>query len=285
MRAASVALKALLDSGSQFYVADVLTITLAGGTVIRLTAADHDVVVNAQAYSSAGPRFTRARTKLVVGLPTDSMELTLYPNAGNTLAGLPWPQAARSGVLDGARVVLERLFTADWADTSAGTLILFSGRVGEVVVEGNAIQVPVNSDLELLDVPMPRNLFKSGCLHTLFDSGCALVKASFTAALAATSGSTAAAINASTAAATGLYDLGVLTFTSGVNAGIPRTVRSFTTGGTFIPVTAFPSAPAIGDTFTVTQGCDKTQTTCNSKFGNLAHFRGYPYIPRAETAR
>jgi uncharacterized phage protein (TIGR02218 family) len=285
MRTASVALKALLDSASQFYVADVLTLTPLVGSPIYLTSADHDVVVNGHTYLSSGPRFTRATVKLVRGLVVDSMKVTLLPASTNTLNGISWPAAAQGGALDGARVVLERAYLASWTDTSAGTVILFSGRVGEPKVQRNAIELPVNSDLELLDQPMPRTLIRPGCVHTLFDSGCGLVKASFTTGLTATGGSTAASITASTGAATGLFDMGVLTFTAGVNAGLARVVRAFTTGGTFALVTAFPAAPSAGDTFTVTQGCDKAQSTCSGKFGNLANFRGYPFVPQNELAR
>jgi hypothetical protein len=41
--------------------------------------------------------------------------------------------------------------------------------------------------------------------------------------------------------------------------------------------------PAPGDTFTVTFGCDKTMATCNL-FSNIQNFRGFPYVPPAETA-
>jgi hypothetical protein len=34
-----------------------------------------------------------------------------------------------------------------------------------------------------------------------------------------------------------------------------------------------------GDAFTVYLGCDHTQATCTTKFGNLTNFRGFPYIP------
>ena len=44
------------------------------------------------------------------------------------------------------------------------------------------------------------------------------------------------------------------------------------------------STPAPGDTFTVYYGCDHTPGTCQSKFNNLANFRGFPYIPPPQMA-
>lgn len=33
------------------------------------------------------------------------------------------------------------------------------------------------------------------------------------------------------------------------------------------------------DTFTIRAGCDKRIATCDSKFANVANFRGFPNIP------
>ncbi len=44
------------------------------------------------------------------------------------------------------------------------------------------------------------------------------------------------------------------------------------------------SAPSAGDTFTVYYGCDHTPGTCQSKFNNLANFRGFPYVPPPQMA-
>jgi uncharacterized phage protein (TIGR02218 family) len=55
---------------------------------------------------------------------------------------------------------------------------------------------------------------------------------------------------------------------------------------TIVPAFAFSvgsstqTAPANGDTFNIYPGCDKKQATCSTKFANLTHFRGFPYIPR-----
>ena len=44
-----------------------------------------------------------------------------------------------------------------------------------------------------------------------------------------------------------------------------------------------PNVPAVGDTFSVFPGCDKTKTTCAGKFSNIARFRGFPFVPVPET--
>ncbi|MDB4970794.1 MAG: hypothetical protein JWN44_6483 [Myxococcales bacterium] len=288
MRAASAPLIALLNSASQVFVADLLTITQQSGTVTRLTDAVANLTAVSQidnathTWTSSLP-FSRGRTKIVVGLEVDTLALTLMPDPlVHTLGGVPWPAAVRAGALDEARVVLERLFMATAGDTSAGTLIQFAGRVGEVTPSRGSIEIQVRSDLELLTAQLPRNVYQPGCLHTLYDAGCTLAKAAFQSSSTAQSGSTAASIVTGLSRADGYYALGTVTFTSGANAGLTRTVRTYLSN-VAVPIVAFPSVPAVGDAFTIAAGCDKQQATCSSKFGNLTHFRGLPYIPLPES--
>jgi uncharacterized phage protein (TIGR02218 family) len=42
---------------------------------------------------------------------------------------------------------------------------------------------------------------------------------------------------------------------------------------------AFPYTPQVGDTFTLTAGCDHRKDTCKNKFNNLVNFRGEPFVP------
>ena len=71
--------------------------------------------------------------------------------------------------------------------------------------------------------------------------------------------------------------------TDGVcTSGISRTVKSYA-GGQFVFILPLPYDPTVGDTFSVYPGCDKTQAVCQSKFNNVARFRGFPFIPVPET--
>jgi uncharacterized phage protein (TIGR02218 family) len=40
-----------------------------------------------------------------------------------------------------------------------------------------------------------------------------------------------------------------------------------------------PQPILVGDTFTVTAGCDKRFATCRDRFSNGINFRGFPAIP------
>jgi hypothetical protein len=76
----------------------------------------------------------------------------------------------------------------------------------------------------------------------------------------------------------GYFEHGVITFTSGLNAGISREVKSYAPG-TIVLQLPFPYQSAIGDGYTMTAGCDKANTTCKVKFSNLLNFRGEPHLP------
>ena len=59
-------------------------------------------------------------------------------------------------------------------------MILFKGRIGTVDNVGRtSAQITVNSDLVLLDLQMPRNVYSPACQHVLYDSGCTLIKSAF----------------------------------------------------------------------------------------------------------
>jgi len=73
---------------------------------------------------------------------------------------------------------------------------------------------------------------------------------------------------------------GVLTFTSGLNAG--RSVEISDWQLLTQQVTLFLAVPfdiEPGDTVTVIRGCDKSFATCRDVFANQINFRGFPHIP------
>lgn len=294
MRTASAALKTLLANGTQFLLADCLTIVPTSGATIRLTNADHDITVASryptvsapanQTFLSGGmgkgPTFSRGQTKLVSGVEVDRTQVHLFTDPlTQTYGGVPYPAAARAGAFDEATIVIEKIVTASWTNLSAGTFVVFWGRTGRVTPKRNVVTLEVLSYLDLLtQQPLPKNLYQPGCLHTLYDAGCTLNPATFVVAGAATGGSTASVINSALGNPDAYFEQGVLTFTSGVLNGQTRTVKSYV-GGVFSFALPFSAAPAAADTFNAYPGCSKTQATCSNKFGNLAHFRGFPYIP------
>ena len=76
----------------------------------------------------------------------------------------------------------------------------------------------------------------------------------------------------------GYFDRGLITFTSGPNNGLSMEVKSYTVGQ-LVLVLPMPYTIAVGNTYSLIAGCDKTFPTCRDRFTNVVNFRGEPYLP------
>lgn len=289
MKAASGGTLAILAAG-QYFRADQYDIALVTGTTLRYTSSDGPLKFGANTYLT-GLTIKRGGLTQKAGLEVQTLNLEIAPQGDNpggapTIGGLSFLSACRAGLLDGARVLMSKAFLspAKPIDTSPGQVPWFQGRIADVKCGRFAAAITVNSDIELLNIAMPRNIVQTGCVHTLFDAGCTLAEASFHNSGTITSlGATANQIVASAQpGATGYYDLGKIAFTSGALNGRSFAVKSFVAGGTITTIAPLTGV-IVGDTFIIAAGCDKQQATCSSKFSNLAHYRGYPYVPVPET--
>jgi uncharacterized phage protein (TIGR02218 family) len=291
MKPASGSLTALLNSSTAFLMADLLTVSFFDGSTLRLTDADMNLVVGGNTFKTntdqgtVEPIFKRGKTRCVVGLEVDTLDVTLLCGQTVQVGGISMTRAAMNGVFDGARVKLERVFMPTWGDTSPGTVILFEGAVAGVDPSSTEIRLVVKSELDKLNVAMPRNVFMPACGHVLYGPGCGVVKAAYTVTGTVGAGATTTSVPSNRAEAADYFRLGVMVFTSGPCAGSRRAVRAYS-GGTFTPVVPLPAAPANENTFSVAPGCDhSTGAQGCAKFANLNRFRGFPYVPRPETAR
>jgi uncharacterized phage protein (TIGR02218 family) len=211
-----------------------------------------------------------------------------------TIAGFPFFQACRLGILDGAILTMSKMFFAPGSmDTSPGAVKWFVGVIGSVQAGRLKATIKASSPLALMTVQMPRTLFQVGCTHTVYDAGCALLASNF-----GVNGQVGAV-----ASATGFQTTltqpdnyfskapGQIKFTSGANAGFTGSIKSYkNAGGTINLFAALPNVPQPGDGFIAIPACDHLQGTCSNAnpalgppFNNLIHFRGMPYIPVPET--
>lgn len=290
MKSASPALQALLAS-RQFYAADLYTFTLVGGGVLRYTAGDRDITAGGNLFTSQGPRVDRSSNKAKchwkTGVAVDTLVFDVMPQPSDRVNGQAFLAAVVQGAFDGAELTLERAFMASYGDTSAGTVILFAGRVAEIDLGRAVATFTVNSHLELLNLQMPRHLWQPGCVNSLGDACCGVDLSTYAVSGVVAAGSSASSVNASLAPATGYFDQGKISFTSGANAGLARSVKSWVQGspGAVALLAPLPNVPQPGDAFAISPGCDKTlgPNGC-AKFANTARFRGFPYVPTPDTA-
>jgi uncharacterized phage protein (TIGR02218 family) len=283
VKAASAALITLLESSDRFIMADLYTITLVGGSVLRYSAAPTALTANGYTFA-LGPKFERSKTKVVIGTQVDELEVMLYPEATDLIGGASFLEAAWQGQLDGALLQLERAFMPTYGDTSPGTVILFAGRISDIDCTRTGIDIRCRSHLELLNIQMPRRLWQSSCTHVFGDAMCQFDRSALQATFAAGPGSTQVQIATSVSPSpANLYALGTITGVTGANAGSSRTIASMEGGWAYVKL-AFLSPVLIGDEFQLLPGCDRTLATCKNVFNNTTHFGGFPYIPTPETA-
>ncbi len=300
MKTASPALVALLASHQLLY-ADLYTITLIsvdpgasmggyGGygygspapAQLFYTDADQDLVYAGNTYLCTHPAVARTGIKCSLDLSVDAVEVSIFGSAADLVLGVPFPQFAVNGGFDGATVSIDRCFMPSYGDTSAGIVNLFFGNVSEVKPSRSAVVLTVSSQLELLNLDMPRNLLSPGCIHSLFDNGCALAQAYYAEYDWVTAGTAISVNSTGLGMPSGYFTTGTMIFTSGANTGTAATIKQHTLANgvnTFTLMAPLNSVPMAGDNFTVFPGCDKTMATCQAKFNNLNNFRGWPFIP------
>lgn len=290
MKSASAPVIALLGASggsTPLFKADLYTLTLAGGTVIRWTGHDQPVTIGGVTWP-LWAKVERGSISQKRGVEVSSLEVTLWPEPTDTINGVALIPFARGGGLDGATLLLERAYGSDF-QTWVGKISRFSGRLGPIRnITRDGFTFTVNSWLELLNAQFPPNLVQAECTHTLFDAGCGLTAATFANAktVQASPAPTALAFqiaNTSPVRAAAYYPLGKAVFTSGPNAGVSRTIRAFTSGGLVTLIAPLPSIPGIGDGVTLYPGCDKLLGTCTTTFANALRRKAADFVPAPET--
>lgn len=243
---------------------------------------------------SGGPYFDRkdnkAKMQWKTGSGNSQIMLDVVPGAA-IVQSLNFLDAIRCGLFDNADFQLFRAFQTQ-ADALASRIqtgcavLMFQGRVAEVDADRSLATFLINDYRDLFSQQLPRNLFAASCANTFGDTSCTVVVANFSENGVVQTGTTQTSIATTLTRASDYYDMGKVTFTSGVLAGQSFGVSTWIQGtpGIITPVQALPKLPAVGDKFTIFPGCDKTFTGGCTKYNNTPNFRGFPYVPAPETA-
>lgn len=285
------ALAALFESmtvsdDAPMVLADAWTFELPNGTTYRWSSLDAPIQLGSRTFE-LGPGITRNSIKWRAGITTDTLSVTITDNVGTVIGGKPLMSFIAARGFDNAAVTLERVFYRSGDMTPTGSLIWFAGDVDDGEVDRNAATLTIASFTRRLEVAVPNGVYQTQCLNRVFDGRCGLSAAAWTASGAATGTSNTAQnsfphnLNATTYPA-GWGTLGLITMTSGANAGVQRTCKLQNTS-VLQSLQPWPAPVAAGDTFTLRAGCDRLRGTCKTKFANLNRFRGTPLVPVPET--
>lgn len=259
------------------------------GTVLRYTTATSNVRATLPdgsesfLWEAGRVLVSGLRYRLSVGTDVDEQEVQIAVKPNVMVLGLPFLVAVRMGLFFKATVKRIRYFFTEWNQPPVGGIVFFTGFVGPVQDLGvQTCTVKVKSGMILLNTPMPHELYQPQCLNTLYDARCKLIPGDFGQAGNPESGSTRGVI-AWADSVEDDFNQGTIRFASGANMGAIRTIKKSTSGALILAV-PLDYDPELTDDFQAYPGCDKSKARCNTRFSNIANFRGYPYVPEPETA-
>lgn len=211
-------------------------------------------------------------------LDSQYKNVTMTISAPPTEAFAQYLAGSPAGVTE---IIIYRALETDLTDYK----VLFSGNIKSISFKDHLCSAEVVSNSNILDNPIPPYLYQSYCNHTIFDAGCSLSASTWSQNLGGiVLGEDANGYYAEHAYfGTGFYSDGY--FTQGVIASVDgEFVRLITyhdraNGKCYLHVPFGSDELESGDNAYAYPGCDGSPGVCDSKFSNLLHFLGMPYIP------
>jgi uncharacterized phage protein (TIGR02218 family) len=238
---------------------------------------DHDRALTFDGTTfEAATGFTASDIKDDVGLSIDNLEVT----GALSSASLNDADLA-AGRYDDARV---EIFRVNW-QAPEQRVLMRAGSLGEVKRSGSAFTAEVRGLAHYLQQPKGR-LLQLTCDADLGDARCGVDLGESTfrgeGAIVSVYSDRRFAASGLGAYAHDFFTRGLLTFTSGASAGLKIEVKTHANSGGAVVLELWADAEGslgIGDSFTVSAGCNKRFETCKSRFANGTNFRGFPAIP------
>lgn len=222
------------------------------------------------------------------GTETATMDLIINYDPNDTITPTDdrtWFRALKDGVFDRAYVSLDRLYSPiPWQynmpniSTDYVLKSRFFGRMDVQEVRINGASIQVKSPTDMLTRELPRNLIKPSCQNHFGDFMCQMSPEQWRTDVVAQAGSTRTNIVIGGNYSNGLFDNGMIYCISGANAGQHSSIKYYS-NNTVVVYKPFYEDVSAGDRFYILRGCDKTMRTCRDVFGNIEHFRGFPFLP------
>jgi hypothetical protein len=305
MKAATTTLINFLENATTYVRADLYTFTLNGGAVLRYTSANAPVTttitVNGMTQGpytwNVGPPISDEGVQSSRGVNAASVDITINGGTGVwTVNGLDILDFIEGFGLDGASVRIDRAWAPDWPTLFGagplGTHCRFSGLFSEAKELGETqAVVTVQDPRSVLTTQYPAEVYSTSCLNVFGDANCGVNVVALTQSGAVIGASSQLAFNMNLAVADNYFTLGVVTFTSGENAGISRSVKFSAAAGNGVMLTApLPAQPAVGDAFTISPGCSLALSSTSPNGCQqwqpatwAERFRGQPFVPPPTT--
>lgn len=251
-------------------LATLVKLTRKDGEVLGFTSYDKDIIHEGVSFRAA-TAFTASALESRRSLSTDNLDIIgMLDDAGISEDDLSM------GRYDHARV---DVYLCNWADPGQGVMQLRRGWIGEITITNGTYQAELRGLTDLLQRTIGHS-FTPECRHDLGNNACGISLAAHTVTGSVTVATSSDVFtDAARTEADGFFDYGLLTWSSGLNAGLSMEVKQFASGGVFQLWLPMPKALAVGDGYSVHQGCDRRFATCKGTFNNVANFGGFPHLP------
>jgi len=259
----------------------LLRVQCKNGTVLGFTTLDEDIHYNDGAGSihyRAANGLAPQRLQAAADFGVDNTDFSgVVTDTGITA------QQILAGLLDYAQVALYRV---NYLDLSHGHEIVMVGTCGQTHVYGNQFKCEFRSLMQQARQSISR-VYSLSCRADYGDKRCGLPFHWYNAQVSAVNKDDPRrefiSNDLNHFAAPGLFDLGIIHWLSGANAGQEVEIETHLVNGRL--VLSFPLGFPVkaGDLFRIRQDCDKTIETCRARH-NAIHFRGEHLTPVADTS-
>jgi uncharacterized phage protein (TIGR02218 family) len=242
-------------------------ITLFHGTVLGFTNHQQDLTIDGVVYASE-EGVSKTAITFSERLAPDNIDITGVIEEIQMLK-----QEIINGRFDGADI---DIFVVNYQDLAAGKIDLASYNVGDIQAKRNEYTFNVRGQSQKYKQTFGRT-YTNSCYLDFGEAKCGVTPTS--AAGTVTSVASQRKFTASAMGqAAGFFDFGLFVWDAGGNKGVNSRVKAFTSGGVIELGLPMLAPIAIGDTFTVQNGCGKLISHCKG-YSNIVNYRGFNHIP------
>lgn len=181
MYSVSAAFESAIGEGG-VRLAELVDVVLAGGTAYRFTNHDKEITWNAagDTYSPLLPEKYRGPIKYHTDGSFDSVEFKLQIISGALRDDI------LANILEAAEVTI-KLIRWDASYAADEEITLFAGSP-DISFNARALRGKLKSNVDSLNIVVPRDIYKPGCNRYLFDDHCGLTRADYAYSGTATGG-------------------------------------------------------------------------------------------------
>ena len=242
----------------------------------KLCFTDHDVPVTFETDTyGAQSGFTPSAIEAHAGLNVDNLDVE-----GLLSAETITEADIQAGLYDFAEI---DIFMLNYENPSMGMVKMRRGYLGEVSLNGQQFVAEVRGMTQRLSQTIGE-LYSPSCRASLGDTRCKvnIAARTYSASIASTSSAQRFTLTGRPEIS-GTFEGGLVKFTSGANAGLSMEIKEhrYASSGesAYVLALPLPYTIAVSDALVLTEGCDKTLTTCAARFSNVVNFRGEPHVP------